>query len=104
MEWNVFIYNSNKRKIESFNIFDHRKFNEDVQKSLKKFKDKNEFIKILKSDLMYYFWSKYEWEIILAPWCGKNIEEDAIKIDVYEQVMNNWNIFVDYVWSNKIKS
>ena len=43
LEWNVFCHNINKRKIVTFNIFDHWKFNEDVQKSLKKFKDKDEF-------------------------------------------------------------
>ena len=49
---------------------------------------------------MYYFWSKAEWEIILSPWCGGRDTKD-IKIDVYDQVMNNWDIFVDYVFNSK---
>lgn len=85
-------------------------------------KFKNEvFAPQLKSTLMYYFWSKCEYEIILTSWppyltaaqC-KEIKEDkeevkysktvnlevAEKIDVYDQVINNWEPFIDYVWSN----
>lgn len=47
---------------------------------------------------MYYMWSKCEYEIILSPWTGR---ADDIKIDVYDQIMMNWNSFVDYVWSLK---
>lgn len=46
--------------------------------------------------MKYYFWSKCEWEIIICPWVGK---ADDIKIDVYDQLMLNWDKFVDYVWS-----
>ena len=28
-----------------------------------------------------------------------SMNESAIKVDVYMQVMNNWDIFVDYVWN-----
>lgn len=139
MEWNVFCYNINKGKIETFNIFDHWKITEDVQKSLKKFKDKNEFKKEIESYLMYYFWSKSQYELIieitesnrifLIPWCGcrepekakidvtddasfdwrrfaekhidKQVYKNKKKIDVYDQVMFNFEAFVDYVWSNK---
>ena len=43
-------------------------------------------------------WSKCEYEIILSPWTGR---ADDIKIDIYDQIMMNWNSFVDYVWSLK---
>ena len=130
LEWNVFRYDINKDKIVTFNIFDHWKFNEDVQKSLKKFKDKDEFAEQLRRDLMYYFWSKYEYEVVITTfppyitmdelsrlnderWSHKdrygtdyvrqNVNLDTgIKIDIYEQVMNNWNIFLDHVWNSKI--
>lgn len=101
MEWNVFYYDINRRKISTFNIFDHGSFDKWIQKDLKEIKDKDEFAKALKSNLMYYFWCKSEWEIILAPWCGGDREKDAVKIDVYTQVMNNFEIFLDYVWNNK---
>jgi hypothetical protein len=67
---------------------------------LKKFKDKDEFAEQLRRDLMYYFWAKSEYEIIISAWCGGNGNED-IKVDIYTQVMNNWDVFVDYVWNSK---
>lgn len=129
LEWNVFRHDINKSKIVTFNIFDHWKFNEDVQKSLKKFKDKDEFAEHLRRDLMYYFWSKYEYEVVITTfppyitmdelnrvnyerWLHKDkygtdfvqinvTPNTGIKIDIYEQVMNNWSIFLDYVWNSK---
>lgn len=74
----------------------------------------------LKSDLMYYFWSKSEWEIILTSWPPyltsaqveelKNLKEAnkyresvdleiAEKIDIYDQIMNNWEPFILYIWT-----
>ena len=58
LKWNVFYHNINNNKIEVINIFNHWKFSEDVEKSLKKIKDKNEFAEALKKDLLYYFWCK----------------------------------------------
>lgn len=100
MEWNVFLHDFNEQKIVVYNIFKHLRFNDDVKNLLKKFDNKEEFAEELRRDLSYYFWSKSEYEIIISPWCG-NINTKDIKIDVYDQVMNNWSIFVDYVWSNK---
>lgn len=105
LSWNVFVSNSNSGKIESFNIFYHNFFVEDCRKNYKKNKnDKNEFEKTLKRDLMYYFWSKCEWEIIVSHWPQtENPKFKNEKIDVYDQVMLNWNQFVNYLWKNKEK-
>ena len=100
MEWNVFYHDSNKQELKTFNIFDHSTFNENVQKLLKKYKDKNEFAENLKRELMYYFWCKSEYEVIISPWCGGRNTKD-IKVDIYTQVMNNWDIFLNYVWESK---
>lgn len=129
LKWNVYYHSMNGDKITTFNIFDHWKFNEDVQKSLKKFKDKNEFAEHLRRDLMYYFWSKCEYEVVITsfpPYItmdelgSLNKEREAhkekygrdyvridanpdvgAKIDIYTQVMNNFDIFCDYVWNSK---
>ena len=100
MEWNVFYHNVNTQKIVPFNIFQHSRFRKDVEELLKDFNDKEEFAKQLKSELMYNFWCKSEYEVIISPWCGGRITED-IKVDIYRQVMLNWEIFVDYVWGTK---
>lgn len=70
--------------------------------AFKKYKDKTVFVEELRRSLFYYFCSKCEWEVIIAPWCGGKGTED-IKVDVYWQVMNNWEIFLDYVWNSKRK-
>lgn len=101
LEWNVFYHDINKQKITTLNIFNHWKFAEDVQKSLKKFKDKDEFAEQLRRDLFYYFGSKCEYEVVVKPWAGGRGHED-IKVDIYTQVRNNWEVFVDYVWNSKI--
>lgn len=100
MVWNVFYHDFNRQKMTTFNIFDHDGFAYYVQKDLENSKDKEEFRTKLKSNLMYYFWSKGEYEIIISPWCGNKNTED-IKVDVYTQVMNNFDIFLDYVWKHK---
>lgn len=98
MTWNVFYHNCNTDKIEPFNIFRHGRFREDVQKNLKIHTDKDEFAKALKSDLQYYFWSKAEYEVIITALVGGKAET---KIDIYQQVMLNWDNFVNYIWSCK---
>ena len=101
MEWNVYYYNINLHKLGTYNIFDHWKFVEEVKHDIKKFKDKEVFSNQLKTELMYYFWSKSEWEVLISPWVGGDREKDTIKIDVFDQVMMNWDKFVDYVWDNR---
>ena len=58
----------------------------------------DEFADGLKKYLMYYFWSKCEYEIILSPWTGR---ADDIKIDVYDQIMMNFDRLVDYCWNER---
>ena len=100
MEWYVFYHNFNGRRIEKYNIFEHGGFRKDVVNYLKKYEERVEFAVALKRSLMFYFWSKSEWELLVSPWSG-GVKVKAIKIDVYDQVMLNWDVFVDYVWSKK---
>ena len=97
--WNVFYYNINAKKIQTYNIFDHYSFTKYIKEHLQSCTTKEEFEDKIERELSYYFWSKSEWEILISPWIGD--EKAIVKIDVYDQVMNNWNIFVDYVWKNR---
>ena len=139
--WNVYCDDCNGREIKLFNVFNHRSFYNSCVKAKKKYKDDKEaFAKDVKGWLMYYFWSKCEWEIILAPWpsgelyemrktmkiedlrnaidisCNEwrnydsavevrcyvpNSDKNEKKIDVYDQVINNWDHFIDYLWENR---
>lgn len=99
MEWNVYYYNINKNKIETYNIFNHGGFNKDVLGDLDKYRNREDFAKALQSNLRYYFWSKCEWEVLIYPWpVGPN--DEATKIDVFDQVMLNWDAFVEYCWTH----
>ena len=129
LEWNVFVEDWNRNEIKTFNIFKHGRFLEDVKKSLKKFDNKEDFAEELRKDLAYYYWGKCEWETIITSFptritkeeldrLNKEFKKDSEryehepysmwisptvykKVDVYEQIRLNWDIFVGYVWSHK---
>lgn len=44
----------------------------------------------LRSECHYYFWGKCEYEVVISGWPNENIQK---KIDVYEQLEANWDIF-----------
>ncbi len=130
LEWNVFYYDINRNKITTYNIFKHSGFNKYIEKAFEKCKTKEEFAEILRRELMYYFWSKAEWELVveldednhifLIPWCGCRNPEET-KIDVTNDTIFDWNGFtkkhierqiykneakidvydqIEYVWDN----
>lgn len=129
LEYYVYHHNFNGKSIEKFNIFDHGRFLEDVKKDLKKYETKEEFAERLRVHLFYYYGSKCEWEVVITSWVPRitmseldrlNLErvmtvkdynrepyslyvnpDVAAKIDVYEQVRLNWDLFVDYIWAHK---
>ena len=86
LEWNVFIYDRNKRRIEIFNIFNHSSYKQEIIKLLNH-RDAltvEEFKEKVKCSTMYYYWCKCEWEILIAPWIG-DFTKESIKIDVYRR-------------------
>lgn len=100
LKWYVIYGDFNSRKIEAYNVFDHYSFWQDCCQNRRKNKDREAFDERLRRDLQYYFWSKCEWEIIVSHWPTNERFHDE-KIDVYDQVMLNWNQFADYVWENR---
>lgn len=107
LKWYAYYESWNDREIKPFNIFDHSGVMEDLRKAAKKVhiredipEEKEEFLKALKRSLMYYYWSKCEWEIILSAWINSDRVKE-VKIDVYDQIMLNWDIFAEYVWANR---
>ncbi len=100
LEWNVIVYDVNQCKMKVFNVFHHGGFRDDVAKHIKKCKTKEEFAEAVRKSLFYYYGSKCEWEIIISPLFDRK-DTAAEKVDVYWQVRNNWERFVDYIWNNK---
>lgn len=99
MHWNVIVEDFNGRKIGTYDIFRHGNFAEDVRKAYKKYRnDHDSFCENVRKSLAYYFWSKCEWEVIVSAWPPSDRIPDK-KVDVYEQVMMNWDVFIGYVWT-----
>ena len=129
MVWNVYREDFNQRAIVEYNIFDHGGFAQDVNKLLKEDTTKDEFTEQLKRSLRYYFWGKSESEVVITSWpvyidkteldrlnityeeynnkwghypYKINVVPDiGEKIDIYSQVMMNFDIFVDMIWREK---
>lgn len=125
--WNVIAENNNK--VEVYNILSHPSLKNTIKESAKKYTKFREFADSIRSTLMYLTWSKCEWEIVVTSWptfveneeldkmvkereehkekWGKSTVRSSVnlsvekKIDVFTQVMLNWDAFIDYVWINK---
>ena len=99
MEWYVIVEDVNKREISTYNIFNHYRFAEGVKEAYEAHKnDYAAFCGQVNRELMYYFWSKCEWEVIVSEW-PPSPREVSEKIDAYSQVMMNQYIFFEYVWN-----
>lgn len=103
--WNVYNQNFNAREIEVINLFDKFDIDDFIKLFKKRYKNKEQqtienFKSELKNQLMYRFWSRCEWEVIITAWPPD--DKVSIKVDVYEQIMNNFDVFCDYVWKNTV--
>lgn len=128
LEWNVFVDNINANEIEVHNVFEHGRFMNDLVQIKKKCKEFIDFEKQVDKSLMYFYWSKSEWEIVVTsfpPYINKeeleslNKERDECmknygrfirtyvnleigeKVDVYRQIKMNWKPFINYLWDNR---
>ena len=103
LKWFVFVEDINSKRINVYNIFEHKDFMEDCDDAWKDYindehRDFSKFKKDIESNLIYYFWSKCEWEIVLSDFPPSDSFQKK-KIDVYQQVKINWDIFIDYLFS-----
>ena len=98
MKWMVYIEDYTGKRISKYNIFDHHAFKEGCDKAYTNCRgDKENFGNLVKRDLSYYFWSKCEWEIIISGWPQRK-DFNERKVSVYDQILLNWDIFIDYLW------
>lgn len=99
MHWWVYTEDFNGKKIEKYDIFRHSSFSDDVRKAYKKHRnDHDSFCESVRKSLAYYFWSKCEWETVVTSWVRPGYVK-PVKIDVYDQVIMNWDVFIEYVWN-----
>ena len=100
LKWYVYLENINSRSIETYNVFKHFNFYQDVKEAIKQIEDKQNFSEKIKRIAKYYFWSRCEYEILITSWIAPDTFKDK-KIDVYDQLELNWDRFIDYIWENK---
>ena len=97
MEWKVILFDFNSKSLKEYNIFKHSGFKKDFIDMCHIDFDDNDFTERLKGILQYYFWAKCEYEVVVSDWPPyKDKEGPSVKIDVYYQIMLNWDKFLDY--------
>ena len=96
-KWNVWIWDFNHDKLEQYDVVPM------LLRELKSLRkddspmDKKSMDKELKTWARYHSWSKCEYEMIVHGWPVKKNDE---KVDVYNQLMLNWDTFSDVFWKN----
>lgn len=64
---------------------------------------KEELAIYLRSEFMYRYWCKCEWEYIIIDWpySSNGLIKDSrpIKVDAFQQIEANFDIIVDLVWN-----
>ena len=97
-EWYVYVEDTNNKSIKKFNVFHSLNFMTGCRKTFKKYKDLADIEKEIKSWAMYSFCSKCEYEVVVTGWIRDEIKR---KIDVYDQLMLNWDSFFEYLIKHK---
>lgn len=102
MSWLVTNFDFNTQVIKYYDVLRYR---EDYIKKIKKQCDtKEEFAQKLISEMLYHYWSRAEYELIieraedgriwLLPWCGCR-DPQKVKIDVSDRTDFDWRGFAD---------
>jgi hypothetical protein len=92
----TYIYNFNAEKFEPYDIMPylHNEYENSSDKPTN-FQDCQKFIN---STIMYRYWSRCEYEIILQSWPNYKTEK---KIDIYDQVKMNIDVVTKIFMENE---
>lgn len=103
LSWKVKNFNCNRQVIEDYDILRRRE--DFIKKLKKKCENKEEFAEALRHEMMYHFWSRAEWELIieitednrvlLKPWVGCYDDEKAT-VDVTDDTTFDWMGFAKH--------
>lgn len=103
LQWWVYYGDFNSGDIERYNVFAHGGFWDELTKGAKMYRnDQKGFAAMVYSTLQYYFWSKCEYEVVISHFPSAEWHKDR-KVDIFEQVLMNWDRFIEYVWENRGK-
>ena len=102
-EWYVYVSNFNSKEIETFNVFHSYSFLRGCKESFKRYKlpdQYDELVEGIRRAAAYSFWSKCEYETVITELFSRDGFNEK-KIDVYQQLMLNWDSFVEYTIKHK---
>ena len=94
-QFNVIIYNFNRKKFEPYDIMDF--FVEEYKEEKNKPTTFATFKEFIERKSMWMFWSRCEYEIILSDWPPSGVEE---KWDIHRQIMMNIDIITEILMEN----
>lgn len=95
MKWNCFEWDINRDKLVWFNVLSDDLL-DDIKKAhtKKQINNKEDLSNIVRIWAMHHYWSKCEHETLITDFPKYKNE---YKMDVFEQLQNNWQIFIDYL-------
>lgn len=101
MKWICQHFDCNAQRICDYDVLKH--WENDIKKMKKKSSTKEQFSKYLEFEMMYRYWSKCEYEliveragdrVILSPWAGCR-EPEKVSIDVTDRTDFDWVGFAE---------
>ena len=105
LSWKVKVFDCNAQRIKDYDIFKGH-YKDFVKKLKKKCTNKEEFSEAMDREMMWMFWSRCEWELIieldeddliwLIPWVGGR-EPEKISIEVGADNTFDWLGFLKTV-------
>lgn len=99
LKWYALYWDSNEKSLKKTNVI-HKALIAEVKKAIKKGYDSVAIKNIVKSYLLWRYWSKYEWEVLVSPLFTRNAEEDEVKIDIWTQLEPNLDVITEYLITN----
>ena len=99
LKWYALYWDSNEKALKTTNVV-HEALIDEVKKAIKKGYDYVTIRNIVKSYLVWRYWSKSEWEVIVSPLFTRNAEEDEVKIDIWTQLEPNLDVITEYLITN----
>jgi hypothetical protein len=97
LEFRVFYEDVNSKQIKTKNVFSGEEFSiKELRKLARSCGNKDEFSGRLQQKLSYRYWGRCEHEVVITGWPDGNTNR---KVGIFEQIMLNWPIIFNYIWS-----
>lgn len=105
LKWYAIKYDSNQKKVKNINVLEVIK-PEEIRKRIKYkgqnpneynyIKNEKQLEKYITRELMYYYWSKAEQEMMITDLFDENLGR-AVKVDVFTQLAPNLELITKYI-------